>query len=49
MTEYTDKSGATVTVERSGSLDALEIRDAFGEVAARAHRGAVVRLRSGEA
>ena len=48
MTEYTDKSGATMTVERSGSFDAVEIHDAFGEVAGRAHRGAVACLRSGE-
>lgn len=36
MAEYTDKTGATVTVERSGSTDAFEIRDASGESAGHA-------------
>ncbi|WP_314035295.1 GNAT family N-acetyltransferase [Dietzia sp. CH92] len=36
MTEYTDKTGATVTVERSGSREAFEIRDASGELAGHA-------------
>ena len=37
MTNYTDKTGAAVAVERSGSDDAFEIRDASGEVAGHAH------------
>ena len=36
MAEYTDKTGATVTVERSGTGQAFEIRDAAGEVAGHA-------------
>lgn len=36
MAEYTDKTGATVTVERSGSVEAFEIRDASGETAGHA-------------
>lgn len=36
MAEYTDKTGATVTVERSGSTDAFEVRDASGETAGHA-------------
>ncbi|TCW25456.1 GNAT family N-acetyltransferase [Dietzia cinnamea] len=36
MTEYTDSSGTTVTVERSDSREAFEIRDASGEVAGHA-------------
>lgn len=37
MTEYTDKTGATVTVERSDAAGAFEIRDASGEIAGHAH------------
>ncbi|MDV8001278.1 GNAT family N-acetyltransferase [Rhodococcus sp. IEGM 1408] len=37
MTEYTDKTGATVTVERDPAQDAYQIRDASGEVAGHAH------------
>lgn len=37
MAEYTDKTGATVTVQRSATDDAFEIRDADGAVAGHAH------------
>ena len=37
MAEYTDRTGATVTVERSDSREAFEIRDADGAVAGHAH------------
>ena len=33
MTEYIDKTGATVTVDRADSTEAFEVRDASGEVA----------------
>lgn len=36
MTEYTDKTGAAVTVERSDRTDAFEIRDASGVTAGHA-------------
>lgn len=36
MADYTDKNGAPVTVEPSGSAEAFEIRDASGEVAGHA-------------
>ena len=37
MTEYTDKTGATVTVVRAADRDAFEVRDHSGEVAGYAH------------
>jgi predicted GNAT family acetyltransferase len=36
MADYTDKTGATVTVERSDSREAFEIRDASGTIAGHA-------------
>ncbi|AWH96211.1 GNAT family N-acetyltransferase [Dietzia psychralcaliphila] len=36
MTEYTDKAGATVTVQRDPDREAFEIRDAAGEAAGHA-------------
>ncbi len=36
MTEYTDKNGDTVTVQRATDRQAFEIRDAAGEVAGHA-------------
>lgn len=36
MTEYTDKTGATVTVTRAADRDAFEIRDAAGALAGHA-------------
>lgn len=36
MTEYTDKTGATVTVQRDPAQEAYLIRDATGEVAGHA-------------
>ncbi|MEB8327376.1 N-acetyltransferase [Dietzia kunjamensis] len=36
MTEYTDKTGATVTVKRADSIEAFEVRDASGELAGHA-------------
>lgn len=37
MTEYTDKTGATVTVQRDPAQQAYLIRDDAGEVAGHAH------------
>lgn len=37
MTEYTDKTGATVTVELADSHEAFEIRDSSGRIAGHAH------------
>ena len=37
MADYTDKTGATVTVQRSATDEAFEIRDADGAVAGHAH------------
>lgn len=37
MSDYTDKTGATVTVQRAPDREAFEIRDASGELAGYAH------------